>query len=85
MTDLPGIKLKTTFFVFAMMFCGIVYSQQKRTTPPINSTDTVPFLNHGWKENYFIGNGILGAGGDDHGNRNFKGISNTTFKFLYIY
>ncbi len=71
MTDLPGIKLKTTFFMFAMMFCGIVYSEQKRTTPPINSTDTVPFLNHRWKESYFIGNGILGAGGDDHGNWDF--------------
>lgn len=71
MTDRSGLKLKTTFFVIAMMFCGIIYSHPKRLAPPINSTDTVPFLNHGWKESYFIGNGILGAGGDDHGNWDF--------------
>jgi hypothetical protein len=53
------------------MFCGTAFSKQKQPATQLNSIDTVPFLNHRWQENYFIGNGILGAGGDINGTWDF--------------
>jgi hypothetical protein len=53
------------------MGCDIVYSGQKTSITSLNAIDTVPFLNQQWEENYFIGNGILGGGGDGKGDWNF--------------
>jgi len=53
------------------MECDVAYSSQKTSITSLNAIDTVPFLNHQWEENYFIGNGILGGGGDGKGDWNF--------------
>lgn len=48
-----------------------VLPEKKSLSDSLNAIDTVPFLNKQWEENYFIGNGILGGGGDRKGVWNF--------------
>lgn len=51
--------------------CNIAVSDQKSSIETLTEIDTVPFLNQQWKEDYFIGNGILGGGGNNEGVWNF--------------
>ncbi len=50
---------------------NVTHLRSKSSEASFTAVDTVPFLNHKWDENYFIGNGILGGGGDNKGNWDF--------------
>lgn len=63
--------IHTIVFLIALNGCDVTQLKQKTSTVSLNAIDTVPFLNQQWEENYFIGNGILGGGGDGKGDWNF--------------
>jgi hypothetical protein len=50
--------------------CNAAFPAPQKAFAPSEKIDTVPFLNQR-EESYFIGNGILGGGGDSQGNWNF--------------
>jgi hypothetical protein len=54
----------------ALLECRVAEAIQIPGLPSLEAVDTVPFLNRHC-ENYFIGNGILGGGGDEKGTWNF--------------
>jgi hypothetical protein len=54
----------------ALVQYNAVFSAPQKALASYKEIDTVPFLNHR-EEPYFIGNGILGGGGESRGNWNF--------------
>jgi hypothetical protein len=66
--------LRISVFILAclavLVQCNAVFSAPQNAFAPYDAIDTVPFLNQR-EEDYFIGNGILGGGGDSRGNWNF--------------
>ena len=65
-----GISVFVLACLAVLVQCNAVFSAPQKAFAPYDAIDTVPFLNH-LEENYFIGNGILGGGGDSRGNWNF--------------
>jgi GH15 family glucan-1,4-alpha-glucosidase len=61
----------TIVLLIVLMDCKAAYLKKENSIVSVNAIDTVPFLNRQWEENYFIGNGILGGGGDSKGIWNF--------------
>jgi len=70
MKNWEGLLSKMIILIISMG-CGSLYSQQFASLASLNTINTVPFLNKQQDENYFIGNGILGGGGDGKGDWNF--------------
>ena len=66
-----GLVLTVVLLITSLGCDASAYSASKISIASLNKIDTVPFLNHQWSENYFIGNGILGGGGDNNGVWNF--------------
>jgi hypothetical protein len=65
-----GISVLALACLVALVQCKAVFSAPQKTSGFYNKIDTVPFLNQR-EESYFIGNGILGGGGDSKANWNF--------------
>lgn len=68
---LKQMRLQVILFLGIMLFSGCnEFSQKKIKAGAINLPDTVQWLNKN-DERYFIGNGIIGGGGDIQGNLDF--------------
>lgn len=68
---LKQIRLQVILILGILFFSGCnEFSQKKIKAGAINLPDTVQWLNTN-SEQYFIGNGIIGGGGDIHGNLDF--------------
>jgi hypothetical protein len=65
-----GISVFILAWLAGLAQCNAVNSAPQKSSSSYNTIDTVPFLNQR-EESYFIGNGILGGGGDSKGNWNF--------------
>ncbi len=65
-----GISVFVLACLVGLVQCNTVFSAPQKTMASYDAIDTVPFLNQR-EESYFIGNGILGGGGDSKGNWNF--------------
>jgi hypothetical protein len=65
-----GISVFVLACLVVLVQCNAVFSAPQKAFAPYDAIDTVPFLNQR-EEPYFIGNGILGGGGDSRGNWNF--------------
>ncbi len=65
-----GISVFVLACLVALVQCNAAFSAPQKAFASYDAIDTVPFLNHR-EEPYFIGNGILGGGGDSQGNWNF--------------
>jgi hypothetical protein len=68
---LKQIRFQVILILGILFFSGCnEFSQKKIKAGAINLPDTVQWLNTN-SERYFIGNGIIGGGGDIHGNLDF--------------
>ena len=65
-----GISVFVLACLLVLVQWNAVFSAPQKAFASYDAIDTVPFLNHR-EEPYFIGNGILGGGGDYQGNWNF--------------
>ena len=65
-----GISVFVLTCLLVLVECNTAFSSPQKAFAIYDAVDTVPFLNHR-EEPYFIGNGILGGGGDSKGNWNF--------------
>jgi len=65
-----GISVFVLACLLVLVQWNTAFSSPQEESALYDAIDTVPFLNHR-EEPYFIGNGILGGGGDSRGNWNF--------------
>jgi hypothetical protein len=70
MLKIKEILLFALLGIAASLNCHAAHAMHLTSPDAIQAIDTVPFLND-HAESYFIGNGILGGGGDSTGNWNF--------------